>query len=115
MELEAMTPIQEFYKNSVIFITGSTGFLGQLLLEKLSRSCPHISTIYIMVRNKKGKDLATRVDEILGDVLFEKVAKECPDFRSKIVAIPGDCALENLGLSVEDRKMLTEKVTKLQT
>lgn len=32
-----LSSIQEFYKDVTIFITGATGFLGKILLEKLLR------------------------------------------------------------------------------
>lgn len=31
------TPMQMFYHNKTIFLTGATGFLGQLYIEKLLR------------------------------------------------------------------------------
>lgn len=30
-------PIKEYYQNKVVFLTGGTGFLGQLFVEKLLR------------------------------------------------------------------------------
>lgn len=56
--------IQEFYTNSTIFVTGATGFLGKLLIEKLLRTCSTLRKIYILVRPKKGKEITTRVQEI---------------------------------------------------
>lgn len=105
-----LTPIQEFYKNSVIFMTGSTGFLGQVMLEKLLRSCPEISTIYILVRNKKGKNVESRVEEIFDDVIFDRLKKECPKYKHKVVGIAGDCSLPNLGLSQKDVNTLIHEV-----
>jgi FlaA1/EpsC-like NDP-sugar epimerase len=35
-----------------IFITGATGFVGKVLVEKLLRSCPDIAKIYILVRGE---------------------------------------------------------------
>lgn len=107
-----MTPIQEFYKNSVIFMTGSTGFLGQVMLEKLLRSCPDVSTIYILVRNKKGKNVQTRVDEIFEDVLFDRLKQEGPKFKHKVVGITGDCSLPSLGMSQKDIDHLIDQVRK---
>ncbi len=53
LESEIGTPVQEFYRNATIFLTGGTGFLGVTLIEKLLRSCPHIKRIYMLVRNKR--------------------------------------------------------------
>lgn len=47
----------------LIFLTGGTGFLGKILIEKLLRSFPQIGTIYVLIRPKKGKDMKTRLDE----------------------------------------------------
>lgn len=58
------SPIQEFYSGT-IFITGVTGFLGLVLLEKLLRSCPNIKKIYILLRSKHNKTIACRLNEIL--------------------------------------------------
>ena len=62
-----LTPIQEFYNGQSIFITGGTGFMGKLLIEKLLRSCPGIAFIYILVRPKKGKDVYQRTEELFDD------------------------------------------------
>lgn len=109
--IKELTPIQNFYKDTAIFITGSTGFLGQLILEKLLRSCPGISTIYILVRHKKGKDMQTRVDEIFESPVFERIKESDPKFRHKIIPIYGDCELPELSLSPEDRNKLIKEVT----
>ncbi|CAG9862416.1 unnamed protein product [Phyllotreta striolata] len=108
---ENLTPVQEFYRGASVLITGATGFLGKILLEKLLRSCGEVSTVYLLVRNKKGKAVATRVDEIFDEVVFERLKKECPKFRHKVVGVAGDCSLPDLGLSLEDRKRLIENVT----
>lgn len=43
--------VSKFYDNAVIFITGGTGFLGKVLVEKLLRSFS-IERIYLLVRVK---------------------------------------------------------------
>jgi FlaA1/EpsC-like NDP-sugar epimerase len=61
------TAIQEFYRGANVLITGGTGFMGKVLMEKLLRSCPHLRNIYLLVRKKKGKDVTTRIQEVFDD------------------------------------------------
>lgn len=58
--------IQKFYDGKSVFITGCTGFLGKVLLEKLLRSCAGVENIYVLVRKKKGMDMYSRIEEICG-------------------------------------------------
>jgi len=44
--------IQEFYRAKKILITGVTGFVGKVLLEKFLWSLPDINQIFILIRNK---------------------------------------------------------------
>lgn len=105
-----LTNIQKFYSGAHVFVTGGTGFLGRILIEKLLRSCSNLSALYVLIRNKKGKDLHTRLDEMFDDVVFSRLKEECPKFRHKVVAVGGDCALPDLGLSLQDRKLLIDEV-----
>ncbi len=56
--------IKAYFKNKSVFITGATGFLGKILIEKLIRSCYDLNKIYVLVRAKKGKLPNERVNEI---------------------------------------------------
>ena len=47
--------IKEFYSGKNILLTGVTGFLGKVLLEKILRSIPDVGTIYILVRAKRNE------------------------------------------------------------
>lgn len=60
--------IQKFYDGLNVLITGGTGFMGKILIEKLLRSTD-VSTIYVLIRPKKGKDVHVRMDEIFEDVV----------------------------------------------
>ncbi|XP_065220998.1 fatty acyl-CoA reductase wat-like isoform X2 [Planococcus citri] len=99
-----------FYKGSTIFVTGVTGFLGHVLLSKLLCSCPDIKKIYILIREKRGKDIWTRFQEIFDQPVFEKAKKCCPDYTSIVTPIRGDCLKPNLGISDTDRDLLQEEV-----
>lgn len=107
-----MTELQRFYTGTNIFITGSTGFMGKMLLEKLLRTCTGIENIYLLIRPKKNKDIHTRVEDLFDDLLFEKLKTEVPKFRHKLVAINGDCGQAGLGMSLIDRQTLISNVNK---
>lgn len=64
----ALSPMQQFYQNKTVFLTGGTGFLGKIVMEKLLRTC-QIDTIYVLIRSKKGKDIGTRMEDIMNDVV----------------------------------------------
>lgn len=49
--------IKDFYKGKNILVTGGTGFMGKVLLEKLLYSVPDIGKIYVLMRPKKGKSI----------------------------------------------------------
>lgn len=55
--------IPEWYAGKNIFITGSTGFMGKVLVEKLLRDCPDINCLYLLIRRKKGMEPAQRKEE----------------------------------------------------
>ncbi|KAJ8688432.1 hypothetical protein QAD02_024227 [Eretmocerus hayati] len=109
--VQELTQLQQFYAGQKIFITGGTGFLGKLLIEKLLRSCPGVGFIYLLVRPKKGKDVHQRTEELFDDPLFARLKEEQPKFRHQIVAISGDCSLPSLGISAVDRAVLLREVS----
>ncbi|XP_023220295.1 uncharacterized protein LOC111622181 [Centruroides sculpturatus] len=55
--------ISKFYESREIFVTGATGSLGQVLLEKLLRSCNN-EKIYVLIRSKKGMSAEERKTEL---------------------------------------------------
>lgn len=61
---EIQSNIQEFFKNKSVFVTGGTGFLGKLIVNKLIRSCPQINRVYLLVRDKKGKNAHERLEDM---------------------------------------------------
>ncbi|KAK7595541.1 hypothetical protein V9T40_013366 [Parthenolecanium corni] len=107
---EVGTPVQEFFRDATVFLTGGTGFLGQVLIEKLLRCCPHINQIYVLVRVKRNKSPADRFETILQDSLFDKLRYEVPNFREKISYVSGCIDQPLLGLSEEDRSKISNDV-----
>lgn len=66
-ESEVGSPVQEFFRDAVVFITGGTGFMGKVLLEKLLRTCPHIKHMYLLIRSKKDENAEQRLGKIFDD------------------------------------------------
>ncbi|XP_071955375.1 fatty acyl-CoA reductase 1-like [Antedon mediterranea] len=106
-----MTPIEEFYNGQTLLITGATGFIGKVLLEKILRSCPGIDGVYLLVRPKWGRPTQERVEQLVNCKLFDKLRQSQPNFADKIHAINSDLQHSKLGLSDEDIATLREKVT----
>jgi fatty acyl-CoA reductase len=44
--------LKSFYEGKTILLTGSTGFLGKVVLEKIMRSLPGVKTIYLAISPK---------------------------------------------------------------
>ncbi|XP_035293297.1 fatty acyl-CoA reductase 2 isoform X1, partial [Cricetulus griseus] len=101
-----MSMIAAFYSNKSVLITGATGFLGKVLMEKLFRTSPHLKVIYILVRPKSGQTLQERVFQILNSKLFEKVKEVCPNVHEKIRPISADLNQRDFAISKEDMQEL---------
>ncbi|KAI4502228.1 hypothetical protein M0802_002910 [Mischocyttarus mexicanus] len=105
------TSVKDFYRDRSIFITGGTGFMGKVLVEKLLRSCPGIKNIYLLMRPKNGQDVQQRLQELLDVPLFEKLRRSFPHALSKIVPVAGDVTEQELGISEVDRQTLIQCVS----
>lgn len=55
--------IREFFKDKTVFITGGSGFMGKVLIEKLLYSCSDLKEIILLMRPKRGKTGEQRVQE----------------------------------------------------
>lgn len=103
------SPIQKFYQDTTIFVTGATGFLGKQLIEKILRSCD-VKKIYILLRKKKGMTIQERLDIALKDSVYHVLRQMKPQFAEKIVAVNGDITSIRLGLSNEDWSTITDEI-----
>jgi fatty acyl-CoA reductase len=102
--------ISELFVNKTLLITGGTGFLGKVLIEKVLRTCPGVKKMYLIVRSKSNKNSKERLKQIFSGPLFELVKKQQGDaVFDKVEAVAGDLSAPNLGLAEADRKKLTEE------
>jgi len=56
--------VAEFFRGRSIFVTGASGFMGKVLMEKLLYSCTDLRAIYILMRSKRGKTPEHRAEEM---------------------------------------------------
>lgn len=110
-----MTSIQEFYKDKGVFITGSTGFIGKVIVEKFLWSLPDVKQIYLLVRKKKGKDGKERIKELLDSPIMKRLkerhGKNFYEWAySKLTPVYGDVSSDELFVSQEQQKELFDKV-----
>ncbi|KAG5676115.1 hypothetical protein PVAND_005969 [Polypedilum vanderplanki] len=92
--------IREFFKGKSVFITGGSGFMGKVLIEKLLYSCSDINEIFLLMRPKRGKSGEQRVQEFAQIPVFHRI-KDRLDLLNKIVPVYGDITNDRLGLSDE--------------
>ncbi|KAF2895082.1 hypothetical protein ILUMI_11094 [Ignelater luminosus] len=102
--------IQQYFSSSTIFVTGATGFLGRLLVEKLLRTCFDLSKMYILVRPKGNKSVEQRLQEYFDDALYERLKREKSEAMAKLFVIEGDCYLPDLGLNEQDKQLIISEV-----
>ncbi|KAL6420856.1 hypothetical protein ACFW04_014381 [Cataglyphis niger] len=102
--------IQSFYKDKTIFITGASGFMGKVLVEKLLYSCSDLNKIYVLMRAKRGCSFDNRLEDIFKLPLFQRIQTEKPQVLKKVIPFNGDICLDNLGLTDEQREHLINEV-----
>ncbi|KAF8797045.1 Fatty acyl-CoA reductase 1 like protein [Argiope bruennichi] len=103
--------VSEFFKDRCVFITGVSGFVGKVLLEKLLRSCQRVRTVYVLMRPKDGQEPRQRLDQLFTCQVFSRLKRENPRILTRVVPISGDISLPELGLSQTDTNMLAKQVS----
>ncbi|KAF9215246.1 cyclin-dependent kinase inhibitor far1 [Podila verticillata] len=115
--MSSSDPLQalEFYtRNNVIFLTGGTGFVGKVILEKILRSLPQVQKIYMLMRASSKAAAQDRLErEVFGCRIFETIKAQSSNDKSrldeikrKVVPILGDLTFDCLGISPEDLEIV---------
>ncbi|XP_009951431.1 PREDICTED: fatty acyl-CoA reductase 2-like, partial [Leptosomus discolor] len=105
-----MSSVSAYYNGKTVLITGATGFMGKVLVEKLLRSSPEVKAVYILVRPKAGQSMQERVANMLKCKVFDRVREDCPNFHEKIKPINAELTQPKLAISAEDEEELLTRV-----
>lgn len=126
--MAGVSEISQFYAGKNIFVTGATGecllsmecslltnhpitgFMGKVLVEKLLRDCDELSTVYILVRAKKGIEPDQRHEEYVNHMIFNSIREKNPEQLNKIRVVKGDVSVDELGLNENDENELIDNV-----
>jgi HAD superfamily hydrolase (TIGR01490 family) len=112
--VRSLTSIPDALAGKRIAITGSTGFVGTALVERLLRSVPDCELV-LLVRDAKRTPAVRRVErELLKNDAFDRLRADLaggPETFEEMAArrvttISGDVGTDGLGLSEEHRAML---------
>lgn len=105
--------ILQFLENRTILITGATGFIAKIFLEKILRVQPNVNKLYLLLRAADSNTASKRFDtEIIAKELFKVVKEKYGQnlnslISQKIKTVAGDIRYdENLG--VKDSNLLEE-------
>ncbi|XP_072080841.1 probable fatty acyl-CoA reductase 4 [Arachis hypogaea] len=104
--------VEEYFKEKTILITGATGFLAKILVEKILRVQPNIKRLYLVVRASNPHIAVQRLhNEVFEKKLFkmqkDKWGEKFSSFLAdKVVAVAGDVSLHNFG--IKDQILIEE-------
>ncbi|XP_031504990.1 fatty acyl-CoA reductase 3-like [Nymphaea colorata] len=102
--MATLNSIAQSLKNKSILITGCTGFLAKIFVEKILRVQPQVTRLYLLVRASDAKSAKHRLDkQVISKELFRVLKDMHGDgfdsfLSEKIRAIAGDMAMEDLGI-----------------
>ncbi|MCL7047165.1 hypothetical protein MKW94_030561 [Papaver nudicaule] len=96
--------IVQSLENKIILVTGSTGYLSKLFVEKLLRVQPNVKHLFLLLRAVDALSPTQRLHkDVIGKEVFRVLREEhgggFDSFISKkVTPIFGDVSLENLGI-----------------
>lgn len=103
--------VGDFYANRSVLVTGASGFLGKVLIEKLLHDCPKIKNIYVLLRTKGNALAQTRLTQLLESRAFDRIRRIQPKLFEKVKVTKGDTTFDNLAISANDLEIIKRDVS----
>uniref|UniRef100_A0A182W9J9 Fatty acyl-CoA reductase n=1 Tax=Anopheles minimus TaxID=112268 RepID=A0A182W9J9_9DIPT len=107
---EGTLNIADFYQNATVLVTGGTGFIGKVLVEKLLR-CFEVKKIYLLIRRKENAAVSDRLQRMLEGPIFDRIRSTLPDAKerfAKVVAVDTTFEREDIVDDVDKAKLCNE-------
>ncbi|KAH0906932.1 hypothetical protein HID58_038759 [Brassica napus] len=96
----------QFLENKTLLVTGASGFLSKVFVERVLSLQPNVKKLYLLVRASDNKSAEQRLhNEVFEKDLFKVLRKNIGDeslnalVSEKVVPVPGDVTLNNMGVS----------------
>ncbi|KAL0428643.1 UNVERIFIED_CONTAM: Fatty acyl-CoA reductase 2 [Sesamum latifolium] len=108
--------IVKYLRGKTFLLTGATGFLGKVLVEKMLRTAPDVLKIFVLIKAKNKEAASERLkNEIIHAELFTRLkqihGKSYQAFMlSKLIPVVGNVCETNLGVDEDAAELLTEEV-----
>ncbi|KAK1367386.1 Fatty acyl-CoA reductase [Heracleum sosnowskyi] len=108
--------IIDFFGGKNLLITGATGFLAKVLVEKILRTIPEVNKMYLLIKAKdKEAGMERLMNEIVNTELFECLREKHGTFfekfiLSKLVPVVGNMCETNLGIEEDVANCIAREV-----
>ncbi|CAL9247736.1 unnamed protein product [Arabidopsis halleri] len=96
----------QFLQNKTILVTGATGFLAKVFVEKILRVQPNVKKMYLLVRASDNEAATKRLRmEVFEKDIFKVLRENLGDEKlnillsEKVLSVPGDIATDHLGMN----------------
>eukprot|EP00250_Pteridium_aquilinum_P010169 c19192_g1_i1 orf=172-2352(+) len=108
--------IVEFLKGKNLFITGATGFLAKVLVERVLQVQPNVGQLFLLIQAKDVHHAKKRLrEEIMHCHLFKELKSFHGDsyqkfMERKLFPIVGNIATDHLGMDVQTMDVVQKQV-----
>jgi len=108
----------EIFRGRNVFILGSTGFVGKVLLSMLLHRFPDVGRVYVMVRRGSGTSSEARFwASVVTSPAFDALRAQhggpeglAAFLKTKVAVVDGDISATNLGLSEEEAERVAKDI-----